>query len=120
MSVRLAIGDRLAVRSALPDRLFVRLDVEVDEEPEVAREQQASKHRSSLSAGACTKVRPVWEVVGRVVVVCCNAKRATVRYLIKSDISVAPTREVDDEEVDNKLDDLYSREVLLPLLRGCQ
>ena len=58
VSVSLAIGDcravadRLTVRSALLDRLLVRLDVEVDEQPEVAREQNTSKDSGRLGSSA--------------------------------------------------------------------
>ena len=63
MSVRLAIGDRLAVRSALPDRLFVRLDVEVDEQAEVARQKSTAKERSALRAGTGAPSRELaWPV----------------------------------------------------------
>lgn len=63
-AVSLTVGDRPTLR-----RLFVRLDVEVDEQQEIARQQEASKHRRSFSSSTGTDVREVREVVGGVVVV---------------------------------------------------
>ena len=61
-AVRLAVGDRL-----LPCRLLVRLDVELDEQQQVAREQRAAKHRRRLRPGARAKRGQVREVVRGVV-----------------------------------------------------
>ena len=58
----------LAVRhSLLANRFLVGLDVELDEEAQVAGEQQAAKDRSVLRSGARPQRGPVREVVGSIV-----------------------------------------------------
>lgn len=72
MTVRLAIRHAVSLTvggGTTLCRLFVRLDVEVDEQQEIARQQDASKHRRSLSSSTGTDVGEVREVVGGVVVV---------------------------------------------------
>ena len=67
MPVRGTVG--LAIRHwflAL-DRLLVRLDVEVDEQNEVAREKDTSKDSSGLCSSARTEMWEVREVVRRIV-----------------------------------------------------
>ena len=73
MSICLAIGDTvsLAVSDTLALGLVVGLNVEVDEEAEVAGEENTSKDSSDLSSSASAKVRQPGEVVGGIVVVCC-------------------------------------------------
>ena len=66
--VTVCLAIRLAVhRNLRADGLLVRLDVELDEETQVAREQQAAKDRCALRSGARTQGGEVREVVGRVV-----------------------------------------------------
>ena len=75
MSICPAIGDTvsLAVSDTLAPGLLVGLNVEVDEETEVAGEEDASKDSSDFSSSASAEVREPGEVVGGIVVVCCNA-----------------------------------------------
>lgn len=64
-----AVG--LAVRNGfLASRLPVRLNVEVDEQEEVTREQSAAEKGSALGAGAGAHVRQVRPVRGDEVRVC--------------------------------------------------
>ena len=66
MTVRNAVC--LPVRDGLLARgLLVRLDVELDEQAQVAREQQTAKDRCALRSGARSQGGEVREVVGRVV-----------------------------------------------------
>ena len=63
--VGLAICDRFSYG------LLVGLDVEVDEQNEVAGQESTSENGGGLSASAGAKVGKVREVVGGIVVVCC-------------------------------------------------
>ena len=66
--VTVCLAIRLAVhRNLRADGLLVRLDVELDEEAQVAGEQQAAKDRSVLRSGARPQRGPVREVVGSIV-----------------------------------------------------
>jgi hypothetical protein len=65
----------VTVNGGLADGLLVRLDVEVDEEEEVACEERAAEERSTLSSGAGALGREVVRLPGRLgrkVRVCCR------------------------------------------------
>lgn len=85
-----AVGGSISSLSGLG--WLVRLDIEVDEEPEVAREEHAAEDCSSLGTGAGTECRPV-PVVG-------------------SEVGVGA--KVNSDEVDDELGDLHGGEIFLP------
>lgn len=69
MSVCGTVGRAVRNRFLTLDRLLVSLDVEVDEQQEVAGQQHTSEHGSDLGSGAGAKMGQVREVVGGIVVV---------------------------------------------------
>ena len=66
---RLAVGDSFTIGDRLLSFYwcFVSLDVEVDEQNEVAREKDTSKDSSGLCSSARTEMWEVREVVRRIV-----------------------------------------------------
>lgn len=109
-AVRLAVWNSLALSF---DRLLVCLDVEVDEENQVAREQQASKDGSGFSARTATKAGQVREVVRGIVVIGCNTCGQLPLKMSRGEGTRAG--KVHCEQVDNELYNLHGSEVLLPL-----
>ena len=113
MTVRNAVC--LPVRDGLlAGGLLVRLDVELDEQAQVAREQQAAEHRSLLRPGARAEAGPVREVAGGVVRVRWRAAPLSVCGAPTGG-QVTLTGKVHDKQVDDELYNLEGCEVLLPL-----
>lgn len=108
MAIRNTVGASLSVL------LLVRLQVEVDEEPEVAGQKPATKQ------GRCLGARTVAHVGKDSVIIRC--RKVTIRCTeLSGDPSFqwkTPTAEVHKEEVDHELGDLHHCQVLFPLRRG--
>jgi len=75
------------------DWFFVGLNIEVDEEAEVACKQCAAEDGSALGSGTVSIDGQTWVVSGR---------------------EVRVSSEIDNEQVNHKLNDLHRSKVLLP------
>jgi plasmid stability protein len=112
--VRDTVGLGLTVDGGLRGRLAVRLDVEVDEEEEVARKQPTAEERRAFRARAAAEGREVVLEHGRflsVVRVGCTVMSGRLRKLKEAVL----TAEVYSEQVDDELRDLNGSNILLPL-----
>jgi hypothetical protein len=121
-SVTVGVGNTVsdAIRRFLQlsdGRLPVRINVELDEQEQVACQNTASQQGSCLSASAVSQVRrlPVGRRISRVG---CKSHK---RLLGLINRPVVLTTEVDREEIDDELADLHGGQVLLPLYHlSCQ